>query len=155
MPCGEKSSSAPSVSVMSSASKPQKAEPLCPGVWRRRGFFLLYSSIKSTIGVFIFITDPGDLGGYRAFKTFFEQVAAVAVNTVHGAGGVIGVGGAAARAVKARPAVPAFLPRVNVAGCEFPLTLNVFHAVPYVAQAEFFIADELMAGVEIALRRNG
>ena len=58
--------------------------------------------------------------------------------------------GASAGAVKPCPAIAAFFAGIYVAGRKFILYCSVAYAVPNIAQFEFFIAYELMAGVKIA-----
>lgn len=90
------------------------------------------------------LADNGD--GDSAFHALSEQLTAVAVNAADGAGGVVGVRRTAAGAVELCPAVTAFGARVDVAGGEILLNGGVFHAVPDVAEEEFFVPDELVAG---------
>ena len=59
------------------------------------------------------------------------------------------VGRAAAGAVQPGPAVPAFLPGIDVAGPEFFPKGGVGDALPYIAHAVLFLTYELVAGVKV------
>ena len=95
---------------------------------------------------------PCNRNGNGTFHSLAEQTAAVFVNTLYRAGSVICVCGTSARAVKLCPAVLAVLTGINVAAFEFVLDLFVVNTVPYIAELEFFVADELVAGIKVAPR---
>ena len=59
------------------------------------------------------------------------------------------------RQVQSCPAIAALGVSVHVAGDEIRLNFCVRHACPDIAEAEFFVADELVAGVEVAPRSDG
>ena len=113
--------------------------------------------MKSIIGVVI-IRFPGSAEGtvnsdhYGAFDALAEKLTAVFVNAGDASGGMICVCRTAAGTVKARPAVAAFTVSINVAGGKLALHGGIGHAVPDIAEAELFLAHELMAGVKIAPR---
>ena len=91
----------------------------------------------------------------RALDSLLEEFAAVLIDAADRAGGMVGVRRAAATAVKTRPAVSALLAGIDIAGREVVLDCGVLDAVVDVAEQELLLADELVAGVEIAPRRDG
>ena len=98
-------------------------------------------------------TSDGDHDG--ALHALAEEVASVLVDALDRARGVIGVCGATARAVKTCPAIAAFGTGVDVAGGKLGLDLGVVHTVKNVTQLELFLANELVAGIEIAPGSHG
>ena len=97
----------------------------------------------------------GDLDHDGALDALFEQLAAVLVDAGDAAGGVVGVGRAAAGAVELGPAVLALRAGVGVAVLELIPHGGVGDALPDVAHQVLGVADELVAGVEVAPRGNG
>ena len=67
----------------------------------------------------------------------------------------LGVGCAAAGAVEARPALAALFLGKNIVGCEFLLQISIEGAVKDAAHAVAFAADELVAGVDVAIGGHG
>ena len=116
--------------------------------------FWAYCFKKSQIGVVIIQNPPN---GYHdsTFHPFTEEVTSWLVDAHDGAGGVVGVGGASAGAVEPCPAVPAGFPGVDVAAHEFILDGGVLDAVEDVAQQVLLVADELVAGIQVAPGGDG
>ena len=77
------------------------------------------------------------------------------IDTLDRTGCVVGVGSAAAGAVETGPAVTALRTGVDVTFGKFRLDLCVGYPIPYVTQLEFFLAHELVAGIQITPGGNG
>ena len=90
-----------------------------------------------------------------ALDALLEQLTAVLVDAGDAAGGVVGVGCTAARAVELGPAVLALGAGVGVAVLELIPHGGVGDALPDVAHQVLGVADELVAGVEVAPGGDG
>ena len=63
---------------------------------------------------------------------------------------VVGISRTAAAAIKSRKAVFAFILRIDVAEFKFIADGRIGHTCIYIAEKEFFLADKLVAWIEIA-----
>ena len=68
---------------------------------------------------------------------------------------MVSVRRAAAGAVKPCPAVITLPAGIDIAFAELLLHVGIGHAVPDIAHPVGLVADELMTGIELALRRDG
>ena len=97
----------------------------------------------------------GHLDHDGALHPLAEQLTAVLVHTGDAAGGVVCVGRAAAGAVELGPAVLALRAGVGVAVLELIPHGGVGDALPDVAHPVLGVADELVAGVQVAPGGHG
>ena len=67
---------------------------------------------------------------------------------------IIRIGRAAAAAVESRETVPALILCIDVAEFEFIADTFVSHTCIDIAEKEFFLADKLVAGIEITPRSH-
>ena len=72
------------------------------------------------------------------------------IYTVYAAGSMISIGCTSSAAVELSETVIAFFVGIYVAPFEFIAYLFVYYSVVYIAEQEFFIADKLMAWIEIS-----
>ena len=97
-----------------------------------------------------FFIRQGGFDHNRALHSLALELTADVIGIVDGAMEVIGISSTASAAIESGKAFLTFFLGIDVAALEFVLNLRMNDSRVHVAQKEFLVSDELMAGIKIA-----